>query len=64
MKKTFDPADLQDDLQKLGMEGWEVISTIPIAGQAGVGAWGSSTAQVIFILKRNLIAGSAGSGGQ
>lgn len=54
LKKSFDVDSLQDELNALGREGWDLCATIPISGNAGVASYGSSTAQVVFVFKRKI----------
>lgn len=54
LKKSFDVADLDNQLADLGREGWELSATIAISGNAGVASYGAATAQVVFIFKRKL----------
>lgn len=54
LAKSFDANKLAKQLNEFGAQGWELVTTIGISGNAGVGSWGSSTTNVVFIFKREI----------
>lgn len=54
MSKSFDAKSLDNNLNQFGREGWELVTTIGLSGNAGVASWGSSTTGVVFIFKREV----------
>lgn len=53
-QKSLDFLAVAKELDELGQEGWELVSNIPFSGNAGVLSYGSSTTEVVFILKRKI----------
>ncbi len=53
--KSFKPEDLARELDAYGADGWELVSTVPISGNAGIASWGAGTVNVIFIFKKEII---------
>lgn len=53
--RKISPDQLADDLTELyGKDGWELVATVPITGNAGIASWGAATLNVIFIFKRKI----------
>jgi len=55
LSKSFDANLLSKQLNELGAEGWELVSTFSISGNAGIASYGAATVGVVFIFKREII---------
>lgn len=46
-------ADTFEELNELGVQGWELINVVPVTANTGT-SWGGTTASFVFFLKRAL----------
>ena len=52
-KKTINLEDVQNSLNELGAEGWELVSIVTPSGNTGA-SWGGTTSAFIYHLKREI----------